>query len=68
MFYATVRDSLTGAEVWTSPRLPGEGYDIVLDDPKGSGKPGLLILFNGTTPASGTTPGPGRTLAFFAMD
>ena len=68
MYYVTFRDTRAGVELWTSPRLPGEGYDIVLDDPKNGGKEGFLVLFNGTTPAAGTTPGKGRTLAFFAMD
>jgi hypothetical protein len=69
VYYVTVRDVSTGKKLWTSPRLPGEGYDIVLDDPKGGGKPGLLVLFNGTTPsAGGARRTKGRTIAFFTMD
>jgi hypothetical protein len=68
VYYVTFRDSRTGEKLWTSPKLPGEGYDILLDDPKGSGKPGFLVLFNGTTPVTGATPGKGRTIAYFAMD
>ena len=66
--YVTFRDSRTGAKLWTSPKLPGQGFDIVLEDPKGGDKPGFLVLFDGIIAVPGTTPGKGRTLAFFAMD
>jgi hypothetical protein len=36
-------------------------YDIALEDGRGSGKPGLLIL-------NGDAAGKGRTLYFFALD
>ena len=66
-YHVTVRETAAGGTVWTSPRLPGNGLDIVIEDPKGGGKQGLLMLFNGTTPVGGV-PGKGRTLAFFAME
>lgn len=68
MYFVTLRDTRAGIELWSSPRLPGTGYDIVLDDPKGSGKPGFLILFDGIANSAGGAPAKGRTLAFFAMD
>ena len=67
-YFITFRETRTGETLWTSPKLPGEGLDLVVDDPKSGGKPGLLVLFNGTTPINATTPGKGRTLAFFAME
>ena len=51
----------------TPSELPCDGLDIVIDDPKGAGKYGILMLFNGTTPVNGVA-GKGRTLAFFAME
>lgn len=67
-YFVTFRETKTGETMWTSPKLPGEGLDLIIDDPKGGGKPGLLVLFNGTTPVNATTPGKGRTLAFFVME
>jgi len=67
-YFVKFRDT-AGAELWSSPRLPDVGYDIILDDPKGGGKPGFTVLFNGIWPAvPGTPPGKGRTIAYFAMD
>jgi len=66
-YHVVLQETRTGGTVWTSPRLPGEGYDIINADPKGGEKQGLLVLFNGTTPVNGVA-GKGRTLAFFAME
>ncbi len=67
-YFITFRETRTGSTLWSSPKLPGEGLDLILDDPKGGGKQGLLVLFNGTTPINATTAGKGRTLAFFVME
>ncbi len=52
----------TGPELWASPRLNGVVYDVALEDAKGGGKPGLLIL------ASDSASGKGRSLYYFALD
>jgi len=67
-YFITFRETQSGNTLWTSPKLPGEGLDLILDDPKRGGKPGLLVLFNGTTPVNATTAGKGRTLVFFSME
>ncbi|HLJ57136.1 MAG TPA: hypothetical protein VKT77_19015 [Chthonomonadaceae bacterium] len=67
-YFITFRETKTGDTLWTSPKLPGTGLDLVIDDPKNPGKQGLLVLFDGTTPVNAATPGKGRTIAFFAME
>jgi hypothetical protein len=61
-YFVTFRDTRAGNELWSTPKLPGEGYDIALEDPKSGGKPGFVVLFNGTA------AGKGRTFAFFSLD
>lgn len=61
-YWILIRDLRTGNELWASPRLPSEPYDLAMDDPRNAGKPGFLVLVNGTA------TGKGRTIAFFAMD
>jgi hypothetical protein len=51
-----------GGELWYTPKLIGMTLDVAREDGKGSGKPGLLILTNGSD------SGKGRTLTFFALD
>jgi hypothetical protein len=62
--YVTFRNArdVKGVELWETPKLDGIPFDIGLADPKGSGKPGLLIL------ASDSASGKGRSLYFFALD
>ena len=53
--------SQVGAELWYSPKLEGAVLDVVQEDGKGTGKPGLLVL-------SGISGSKTRTLTFFALD
>jgi hypothetical protein len=50
------------ADLWTTPRLNGAVYDVAHDDPRGAGKPGLLLL------TSEAASGKGRTIYFFTLD
>ena len=46
-YFITFRETTTRDTLWTSPKLPGAGLDLVIDDPKNAGKQGLLVLFDG---------------------
>jgi hypothetical protein len=64
MYFVTVRDpnSTFGAELWTSPELPGLAFDIALENAQGDGKAGILMLI------AEREKGKPRTLAFFALE
>ncbi|HEV2473855.1 MAG TPA: hypothetical protein VGS41_14360 [Chthonomonadales bacterium] len=49
-----------GAELWSTPRIPGIVYDVALSDPR-SGRPGLLVL------AAPVGPDSPSILYFFAL-
>lgn len=61
--FVTFRDPRTanGPELWTTPQLPGQVYDVALEDPR-TGEPALLVLM------SDSATGKGRGLYCFGLD
>jgi hypothetical protein len=58
----TFSDRGSGGALWTSPKLSGIVYDLAIEDPKASGKPGFAVL-------SSTAPGSkGRSIYFFTRE